>query len=151
LYQAGVPSGLAAALVLASGLIAQLLLVIASVALALWPSSPLGAEGGLTLGVSVLRWLVFIYTVGLVAFFFLVWHAEAGGRRVVEGTVGFLRRRGWFSPVKLEAMREGLMQFLTEVNHAFRDLVSRRPRAAAAAVGGYVLYFILFFSIAPVL
>lgn len=151
LYRAGVPSGMATALVLASGMVAQLILVIVSLALALWPSSPLGAEGGLDVGVSILRWLVILYAAGLVAFFLLVWYAEAGGQRIIGAVAGFVRRRGWVNPIKLDALADGLLTFLTELNRAFRDLISRRPRAALAVTGGYILYFLLFFSIAPAL
>ena len=151
LYRAGVPSGMATALVLASGLVAQLILVIASVSLALWPSSPLGAEGGLDMGVSILRWLVFLYTIGLGCFFLMIWHAEAGGQRIIGAVGAFVRRRGWVNPIKLDAFTSGLLTFFAELNRAFRDLITRRPRAALAVTGGYTLYFFLFFSIAPAL
>src|SRR5690606_33960697 len=96
-------------------------------------------------------WLVFLYTIGLGCFFLMIWHAEAGGQRIIGAVGAFVRRRGWVNPIKLDAFTSGLLTFFAELNRAFRDLITRRPRAALAVTGGYILCFLLFFSIAPAL
>lgn len=144
LHRSGMSLAASTALVLGQGIIAQALLVVVSFGVALWPDSPLAAADG---PLSTLRWLLLAYSVGLSLFFLLIWHAEAGGRKLINRWAGLLKRLG-FRQQRVDDISNAVLSFLTELNHSFRELSARRPMVMVYAVIFYGFYFALFFAVA---
>ncbi|HEY8418202.1 MAG TPA: lysylphosphatidylglycerol synthase transmembrane domain-containing protein [Limnochordales bacterium] len=146
LYRAGLPAGHAAAIVMGSGFIAHLSLALMGLLLVFGLGLTVSADEGIN---NIIRWLLLIYTVGLMILTLMLLNVGRG-RRLLGGLVrGVLRIFG--SRDKVEARAAAVEAAAVEMGQALRRVTGHHLGWVLVAAGLYQLYFLAWFSTVPAL